>query len=63
MQKKQLSDSESSAENTDSVLIESDSEEAEAEPFVFKNGAYVVVKYTSKKSSSMFVGQITALYS
>ena len=63
LQKKQLSDSESSDENTDSVPIKSDSEEAEAEPLVFKKGAYVVVKYTSKKSSSMFVGQITALYS
>ena len=63
LQKKQLSDSESSDENTDSVPIESDSEEAEAEPLVFKKGANVVVKYSSKKSSAMFVGQITALYS
>ena len=63
LQKKQLSDLESSDENTDSVPIESDSEEAEAEPLVFKKGANVVVKYSSKKSSAMFVCQITALYS
>ena len=45
-----------------SMPIESDSEEAEAdeEPLVLKKDTHVV-KYTSKKSSSMFVDQITAL--
>ena len=43
--------------------LESESEEVEPEeePLLLKNGAYVVVKYTSKRSSAMFVGQVTAL--
>ena len=41
--------------------VESDSEEAEVdeEPLVLKKDT--LVKYTSKKSSSMFVDQITTL--
>ena len=63
MQKKQISDSDSSDEDAEPVPIQSESEEAEPEeePLLLKNGAYVVVEYTSKRSSSMFVGQVTAL--
>jgi len=63
LQKKQISDSDSSEEDEEPVPLESESEEVEPEeePLLLKNGAYVVVKYTSKRSSAMFVGQVTAL--
>lgn len=43
--------------------LDSDSEdpEPEEELLLMKTGAYVVVKYANKKTSSMFVGQITEL--
>ena len=61
LQKKQISDSDSSDEDAEPVPIQSESEEAEPEeePLLLKNGAYVVVEYTSKRSSSMFVVEMS----
>ncbi|XP_067950246.1 protein F37C4.5-like [Watersipora subatra] len=63
LQKKPIFESDSSNEDVDPVLLESDSEEAEPEEelLLLKKGVYVVVKYITKRTSSTFVGQVTAL--